>query len=1123
MKDFDRRPAFWIAYVALSAIALVVALRVFPQAIPIVHLDISMTRQQAVDQARALAAELKLAPEDARTAVVFNEDGTAQSYVELEGGGKEAFAALVAGNAYAPYWWDVRLFKLGAIDETTVRFRPDGARNGFSRRVAETYVRDEATKALSPDAALALAKERAQADWKIDFAAYKLLDQSQQTRPSGRVDHSFVFERDGALGEARIRLSLEVSGDELTEVEPFVHVPESFVRRFQEMRSANNAIAGVASIAAGVLYGLVGVIVGGLLLFRAHALEIRRSLLAGLVVGGLAGAALLANAQAAWFAFPTTQTESNFWIGQIGRAAVALVGGGLALGLVFMASEGLTRRAFPHHPQLWRVWSREAAPTPEIAGRTVGGYLFVPIELAFIALFYAWTNRYLGWWQPSEQLTDPNILSSAIPALSPIAASLQAGMMEECLFRGIPLALGALIGARYGRRTLGIAIAFVLQALVFGAAHANYPGFPSYSRMVELILPSLAWALIFLRYGLMPTMILHALFDLALMSIPIFLADARYTMDQRGIVIAAGAVPLLVVLGWRLRAGAWSVLPEALRNGAWRKPQVVAVDAVETRAPAAPADGRAAALQRALPWLGIAGAAAWLAFTPLQADAPSLAIDRGEAIAIAESALAQRRATPGGEWERMAIPRSALDDANQRLWHGFVWREAGPQTYRSLIGSALAPPLWDVRFARFTGDVAERAEEWRVTVTGDGKVRQVVHRLPEARKGAALSREEAQALAEKTLRAQMGVDPAALVLRGADEYARPARRDWIFSYADPRLNVGASGEARMQVAIAGDEVASAGRSMYVPESWQRAESERDAQRQIVRIVALGTVALASVTALVLAVVAWARGRSNRRAFALASVIVFAMIVLGAVDSWPMQAFSLKTTEPVSSQVLMTLLGAGAGAVFAALLVGLLAGVGMHYASLHSPVRPAGWLPTWACGVCAALATAGIAAALAATVPATMPAWPDLKQEAAWSPWLAAGVSGVAFVPALAVTLFLLSVFDRLTEGWTRRVPLIAAVLVVLGVSVALGSGKDMLTASAQGAIEGLTTFAFAWLLLRYDLRTVPAFVATGLILEAGRGAALDGTASSWAGFAITAAVACLLAWLAGRHLARSAS
>ena len=124
-----------------------------------------------------------------------------------------------------------------------------------------------------------------------------------------------------------------------------------------------------------------------------------------------------------------------------------LLVGSLGLALVFMAAEGLSRRAFPDHPQLWRIWSREAAPTPAILGRTLGGYLFVPIELALIAAFYFVTNRYFGWWQPSEALTDPNILGSALPALAPIGMALQAGFMEECLFRAVPLSIAALLSA----------------------------------------------------------------------------------------------------------------------------------------------------------------------------------------------------------------------------------------------------------------------------------------------------------------------------------------------------------------------------------------------------------------------------------------------------------------------------------------------------------------------------------------------------------------------------------------------------------------------------------------------------------------------------------------------------
>jgi CAAX amino terminal protease family. len=336
-------------------------------------------------------------------------------------------------------------------------------------------------------------QKSARADWAIDFAPYKLLEQSQVQLPNGRIDHSFVYEREHEqLGDGRYRMRLGVAGDRLVDLAHLVYIPEAFERRFQEMRFANNAIAEVAGISAGALYGIGGCVLGVLWLLRRRALIWRQALVAGAIVAGLNALALAANAPQAWFNFDTAQPTWVFWGQQVAVAVLVFVGGGLALGLVFMAAESLSRRAFPRHPQLWRLWSRSAAPSAEVLGRTAAGYLAVPIELALIAAFYFVTNRYFGWWQPSETLTDPNILGSALPALAPIGMALQAGFMEECLFRAVPLSLAALLGSHFGHRRLLIAIALVLQAIVFGAAHANYPGFPSYSRLVELAGPALS-------------------------------------------------------------------------------------------------------------------------------------------------------------------------------------------------------------------------------------------------------------------------------------------------------------------------------------------------------------------------------------------------------------------------------------------------------------------------------------------------------------------------------------------------------------------------------------------------------------------------------------------------------
>src|SRR5487761_2069469 len=1062
MIGVTRQPAFWVVYALVSLAALALALRLFPLAIPIVNLDVTASRADAVAAARALAARLELAPADARAAVRFSHDSEAQNYIELEGGGKRAFARLTRGGTYAPYWWDVRLFRLGAIDETVVRLRPDGRPDGFERRLPETYVRDPARKSLPESEARQIAEAGAKEDLHIDLSAYRFLEHSQQTQPGGRVDQSFTYERPEALGGARVRLRLVVSGDELTGVTPFVHVPESFDRRFAELRSTNDLIANLATLSAGILYGLGGCVLGVLWLARRHWLEWKPAVVAGLCVGGLLALAKLASAPTAWFDADTTQTVATFWAKQAGAAALIAVAGGLAYALTFMAAESLSRRAFPQQPQLWRLWSREAGATRQIAGRTLGGYLFVAIDLAFIAAFYYATNRWLGWWQPSEVLTDPNILGSSVPAATPIAIALEAGFMEECVFRAIPLSLGALIGARYGRRGLGIALAVVLQALVFGSAHANYPGFPSYSRPVELLLPSIVWALIFLRFGMLPTILLHATFDISLLSIPVFLVEAPGARLQQALVVLAASTPLLVLLWRRLQSGGWGELPDRLRNAGWLPATAQAEPQVEAKVDL-PVDARVTRFQNALPLLGIAGVVAWLAFAPFRADVAPMTLDRGAAIAAADAALAARGVTLGPQWRRFAVVGLASEVRQQWQARKFVRREVGERAYRALVGGPLAPPVWEVRYASFGGDVVERAEEWRVTVATDRSIRTIIHALPEGRPGASLPRQAALERAERELHARFGVDAAALPLVAADEQQRPARTDWSFVFGDPRVNVGNGGEARYAVAIGGDQVTAAGRFVHIPETWLRAESARDNRLQVLALAGFAGFLAAGLAALIVGIRSWVRHRVDTRALRGVMAATFALVVLSALNGWPVVAMQLSTTDPVASQLAIRLLAGVASAAAVALLAGLCAGVG-------------------AFGACAEPARLRIGRRPAAT-------WASL-----YSPWAGAMLSGLDFIMLASAELFVVYAVSLLTRSFTRRIWLAVAVVVVLECATALAQGRaDPAGAVFSGLVAGAVASAVLLLLLRYDLRMVPAFAATVALLHAATTAAQSGS------------------------------
>jgi hypothetical protein len=1111
-----RKPAFWIAYVIVAIAALVVAARLFPLAVPIVNLDVKMSRVEAIAAARAIATRLHLAPEGARVAARFSHDGSTQNYVELEGGGKAAFTQLARGDRYAPFWWEVRLFTLGAIDETVIRLSPAGAPIGFARRLPETYVRDAARKALDPSDARALAEDRAHNDWDVDISAYRLLEQSRQTQVSGRVDHSFTYERPEPLGDARIRLVLAVAGDELIGVAPFVHIPESFGRRYDSLRSANTLIASLATVSAALLYGVGGCVLGVLWLARRHWLLWRPPVVAGLVVGGLLACASLASAGTSWFGADTTETITTFWLKHAGLAVLIVAAGGLAYALVFMAAESLSRRAFPQQPQLWRLWSREAAASAQVAGRTFGGYLFVPLELALVAAFYYATNRWLGWWQPSEVLTDPNILGSAVPALTPIALSLQAGFWEECAFRAIPLSLGALIGARHGHRTLGVVLAVLLQALIFGGAHANYPGFPAYSRPIELLLPSIVWALIFLRFGLLPTILLHATFDLSLFSIPLFLVDAPGARAQQALVIAAALVPLAIVVLRRWQAGAWRELPDRLRNGGFN-PHAQARE-VAHGAMALTIGRASAAFQRALPVLGIAGIVAWALFAPFRADVPALTLDRDGAVKAADAALAGQGVHLGPEWRRFATVRLASEDPQQWQWHRFVWREAGPDVYRQLVGTILAPPVWQVRYAMFGGDVVEHAEEWRIAIANDASVRTIIHALPESRAGARLSRDAALALAQTAVKTRFGVDPGPLTVVAADEEQRPARTDWSFVLGDPGIAVGPGAEARYAVSVAGDEVSAAGRFVHLPETWTRGEQEIDNRLQVVALGGLVVFFAAGLAALVVGILGFVRHRVDTRALALVFAATFVIALLSAANAWPVIAMQLSTTEPLASQLTTKTLGGVASALVGALLLALCAGVGA-YGATTAPVRlRIGRLPAVAAAVAAGAFVVGLQAALSALAIPDAPTWPGAAWASQASPLAGAALSGLGFIGLASAELFVVYVVSRLTHGFSQRLWLAVVVVLALECAAALAQGRANLAAALVGGlIAGAVASGVLLMLLRYDPRLVPAFAATIVLLG---GAVKAAQAAAWPPFAIDAIATIAVAVWFTRYLRR---
>src|SRR5437773_1897632 len=331
--------------------------------------------------------------------------------------------------------------------------------------------------------------------------------------------------------------------------------------------------------------------------------------------------------------YDTALPASGFAIRQFLRAAATFGLFSMLLTVSFMAAETLSRRAFPHHIQFWRVWSRPVSSSKFIFGETLAGYLLVTLFFAYEIVLYFFAQEKLGWWTTSDSLLNPAMVATYVPSLAAIAQAAQAGFWEESLFRAAPLAAAALIGDKFGKRRTFIVGAMILQALVFASGHAGYANQPAYARVVELIIPSFAFGSLYLAFGLLPGIVLHFTYDTVWMSLPLFVSSTGRAHFEQAIVILLVLIPLWVVIVNRARLAARAEVPKEALNESWKPREVHEVHPEPTVVPEQTAISPA--ILRALPVAGLIGLLLWLIASPFHTDAPSIQITRPEAESIA--------------------------------------------------------------------------------------------------------------------------------------------------------------------------------------------------------------------------------------------------------------------------------------------------------------------------------------------------------------------------------------------------------------------------------------------------------------------------------------------------------
>ena len=873
--------------IAIFAIgAAVTAAWLFPRSFPIVALKQHLTREQALTRADSFFRAHSLAPPGARTAVRFQKRDSLRTFVELAGGGPDSLNALIRGDDIAPFTWSVRAFVPGNPREARVAFAPDGSIIGFSRMLADADRRPT----VSADSGQRLA-EHALDTWIDDrIDRWKLVTASYETKKtSGRIDRTYTFERvDRRIGGAPIRAEVQIAGDSPSHVRRFVEIPQSFRRRYAEMRSANDLLAALAGLA------ILGITIVGIIALRRFArrgqVRWREAFIVGAAIGALALAAGINELPGSWYSYDTAMSPATFYAGRILVAALAGFGTTLLVAFTLAAAEAATRLSFPRHLDWWKLWRFRG--TTEVAKQVGGGYAVAAFGLAYVAIFYLVTRKLFGWWVPSELLDDPNQIASPMPWISAIATSLNAGVWEEATFRALPLSLLALWVGRRPTRRWWMGAGVVVSALVFGFAHASYESWPPYSRGVELFLEACVWAVLFINFGLLVTVVAHFAYDLVLFGI--FAASGssiEYRVTAAIILLALLAPALAVARSWMRQRGL-ATAPEDARFEAWRP---IAADE-----PTGPVTKRKpGTFTRRASRLALAAAAIAAVIAVARPPRTTLGVpftaDRARVLETADSVLIARGGNPAG-WRRLAtVGRDSLSEWPRYLRKYKLVPDA--QTFASTYEPAA---WWLVRYVHTTGNAGQRTEEWRVRVWPDGRSLDARHLIQDMAPRGQGDSASVRAIALAAL-AREGIDTTRLQESQFEVKARPLRRDVTITYTDTTVKLPDGAAARAWVTIAGDDLVDTRRGVELPEDFLRADRARLVNRVLIGAVstmlALGLLVTGAIVLRRRRPVVLDDGTLDRKRTIIAIGLLAVLAILSGLNSVPSLLAEYDTAEP----------------------------------------------------------------------------------------------------------------------------------------------------------------------------------------------------------------------------------
>ena len=546
------------SFFLLSLISLAIWFKLsYPQ---LAFVKLSVDRPKAVQIAKNYLGELGVNPSDFSNAAVFGVKNSTSQYLQKNLG----FARMkefIKEHNIDMFYWSVRFFKEG--EKEAYKFAissSSGEIVSFSHEIDSMAKRETITKEQAKERSV----EFLRSVYNFNPDEYKIKG-DHEFKLDNRTDYAFSWEKNSVSipwsdekdsGTGKLLIGTVVSGEEMLSFSKNVfEAPEKYGRALAKKQVTGKNILTIVRL----IYYILFIASIYFLAAKHNHLSMHTTkrfyIWVMMISFSLSLIANLNQYQSILIHYSTTSPFDSYLF----RLIINTIMGSLFL-TVAILMPSLSGECI-HYEQLnnkpsgsFLYYIRTTFFSREVFDLIVLGYFICIILLGLQALLFKIGQTYWGVWSDFGWMTQ--LTTAYLPFIAAFTIGYKASVSEELMYR--------LFAISWGKKLFNSTIAAaIVSSLIWGFSHSGYPVFPMWFRGIEVSCLGFFLAFVYLRYGIIPVIIGHYLFD-------VFWNTAEYLFGSvKPFYFYSSLSVLLLPLAFGLIAYFVNKMPE-LKEMKWR-------------------------------------------------------------------------------------------------------------------------------------------------------------------------------------------------------------------------------------------------------------------------------------------------------------------------------------------------------------------------------------------------------------------------------------------------------------------------------------------------------------------------------------------------------------------------